>query len=275
MMTPNTYICPLFLEPVKGAGDRFTVGAIVRDESVLTARRIIRDDSLRAMYGKKGVGLQALIDRGLSTLAEMLVEDRTLSSVPKGVFGLTPGATRHIYASSINDALRTCVLMYSSLGSLEQWDDEDENDDTAEETNKRFFTEVRDLVLSWRPEMKESFGKMLPLYEGGLNNRFGFYNRSALLNFGVLAANRQPAGIKDAQARLWQLKCGKEYTRVRNAALIFGVPNEEDPTIGSSQRATLRRNIHEIEMQADHFELRFFPVHSVNEAADKVISLAA
>ena len=275
MLVPNTYVCPLFFDPVEGAGDRFAVGAIVRDEQTFQARRIIRDDSLRALYGKKGDGLTNLIDNGLKALALMVDQDQTLAQVPRGVMGLTPGETRHIYAASVQDAFRTCVLMYSSIGSLEQWSDEEGMDETAEETNKRFFTEVRDAVLARSPELKPYFNKSIPLYAGGVPFRFGFSNQKTLLNFGILSANRQPSGIKDAQARLWQLKCGKEYTGVRHAALIFGVPNAEDPTISPAQKKILLSNIQEIEHQADCFEMQFVPVLSAVEGAVKVIQYAA
>ncbi len=275
MLTPNTYVCPLFFEPVEGAGDRLAVGAIVRDEDILQARRIIRDDSLRALYGKKGEGLVNLIDHGLKALALMVDQDQTLAQVPAGVMGLIPGETRHIYSSSVQDAFRTCVLMYSSLGSLEQWSDEERADETAEETNKRFFTEIRDAVLTRSPGLKPYFNKPIPLYDGGVPFRFGFSNQKTLLNFGILSANRQPSGIKDAQAKLWQLKCGKDYSGVRHAALIFGVPNAEDPTISRAQKSILIANVHEIEHQADRFEMQFVPVLSAVEGADKVIQYAA
>ena len=275
MLTPNTYVCPLFFDPVEGAGDRFAVGAIVCDEHTLQARRIIRDDSLRALYGKKGDGLAHLIDNGLKALALMMGQDQSLAQVPSGVMGLTPGKTRHIYASSVPDAFRTCVLMYSSLGSLEQWSDEEHVDETAEETNKRFFTEVRDAVLARSPELRPYFNKLIPLYAGGVPFRFGFSNQKTLLNFGILSANRQPSGIKDAQAKLWQLRSAKEYTGVRHAGLIFGVPNAEDPTINPAQKNILLANIDEIEHQADRFEMQFVPVLSADEGALKVLQYAA
>ena len=275
MLTPNTYVCPLFFDPVEGAGDRLAVGAIVRDAHALQAQRIIRDDSLGALYGKKGKGLANLIDNGLRALALMVEQDQTLAQVPPGVMGLIPGETRHIYASSIPDAFRTCVLMYSSLGNLEQWSDEEQVDETAEETNKRFFTEVRDAVLTRSPELRPYFNKLIPLYSGGVPFRFGFSNPRTILNFGILSANRQPSGIKDAQAKLWQLKCSKDYTGVRHAALIFGVPNVEDPTVSPTQKDILRTNIHEIERQADRFEMQFVPVLTAAEGAAKVIQYAA
>lgn len=276
MMTPNTYVCPLFFEPVQGAGDRFAVGALVRDVSGVYAQRIIREDSLGAMYGKKGNGLAKLIEHGLLALSEIAKDDLDLSSVPSGIMGLIPGKTHFIYSASTKDALRTCVLMYSSLGNLEEWDeDEDEDEGSGEETAKTFYTQVRDSVIGMRGNLKPCFGQKVPLLEGGRPTKFGFRNEKTILHFGVLSPNNQGYGLRDAQAKLWQLRGASDYAQIPDAALIYGVPHSDDVTISDKLRNALNENIREIEKEADNVHMRFISVTSINEAALLVLSRAA
>ncbi|MGE0049449.1 MAG: hypothetical protein AB7T01_11035 [Acidithiobacillus sp.] len=277
MLSPNTYVCPVVLEPVAGALDRFVVGALVQESSAgaIDARRIIRDDSLRTVYGKKGSGLANLVDHGLSALLAAAQVKESIQELPRGIMGLAPGPVRHIYASSVSDAFRTCVLMYSSIGNLEQWSEEETEIVAAEDGNQRFLTEVRDIAVSHNPSLRDFFNRKLPLRDGGMPYRFGFYNTRALLHFGILSANRQPASVKDAQAKLWQLKGGKAYGHAQHAALIFGVPRLDDPTFSANMVLSIQNNILEIERQADDAEMRFYPVNSAAEGAEKVLRLAS
>ena len=113
---PNTYVCPVVLEPVAGALDQFFVGALAQGDAVggIEAHRLIRDDTLCAVYGKKGKELCNLVDQGLSILLLVAKQRGSLQNLPVGVLGLRPGSTRHIFASSLDDAFRTCALLYSS-----------------------------------------------------------------------------------------------------------------------------------------------------------------
>ena len=273
-MTPNTYVCPLYWEPVTGTGERLAVGALVSDQQGIYAKRIIREDSLRAMYGKQGESLCNLLDFGLLALQGM--SEPSLSSVPTGIAGLISGEARFIYASSVLDAFHTCVLMYSSLGNLEEWDEEEDgDDDSGEQTAKTFYTQVRDSVIAARPLLKPGFGQKVPLLDGGRPTKFGFRNERTILHFGVLAPNNQNYGIRDAQAKLWQLRSASDFAQVPDAALIFGVPHQDDVTIGDKLRRMLTENIGEIESEANRFNMRFVPVTSIDAATQEVVRRAA
>jgi hypothetical protein len=274
MLEPNTYVRPIYFEPVSGTGERLAVGALVSGQGLIEAKRIIRDDSLEAMYGSKGANLANLIDFGLMTLAK-LADDR-LEQAPPPVAGLEAGEARHIFAASMADAFRTCVLMFSSLGSLQAWDEEqDENEDRAESASKLFYTRVRDATVALRPDFLGAFGRKVTLRASGKPMRMGFINERAVFQFGVLSPTNQHYGFRDAQSKLWQLYCVKDYARLPVAALIFGVPREDDPTLSDRARRSIQADISEIEMEADSYGLRFLPMTTVDAAAQEVISRAA
>jgi len=273
-MTPNTYVCPIYLEPVSGTGERLAVGAMIGLDNAVEAKRIIRDENLEAMYGKKGSELAKLIDFGLGALSK--ISSPNLESVPGGVAGLIPGVPRHIYASSFQDAMRSCVLMYSSLGTLEMWDeDQEEDSQRGEQASQTFYTQVRDAVLLSRPNWRQYFNRKIPISSHGKPTKFGFINERSVMQFGVLSASNQSYGLRDAQAKLWQLARAREYTGIRNNVLIFAVPRLDDATLSDALRLSVRENIAEVEREADEHGLRFVHVHTVDQGASEVLERAA
>ncbi|MGO4151388.1 hypothetical protein [Cupriavidus sp. YAF13] len=191
------------------------------------------------------------------------------------LYGLEAGPLRHTPAKNLADALKTAALLYSSLSNLDKLDDMEEVDaPTQEEGNRRFTTDVRDRVISQRPDLAQYFGRTAVLIEGGEHTRFGFVNPKAILHFGVLSPVRQPSGLRDARARLWELHRAKEISGINLAGLIFGAPSEDDPTLSTRQIDAMRRNLREIEQEADSYDMRFFPVATAQAGATRVIEFA-
>ncbi|KKB62416.1 hypothetical protein WM40_17410 [Robbsia andropogonis] len=250
------------------------IGAVVEWDGAVLWRRFIRDDVLDSLYGKASVGAKNLINTGLETLSALGPETLKSGSIPS-LYGLHAGPLRHTHASTFADALRTAALLYSSLTNLDKLDDLSAEDaPTQDEGNQRFATEVRSRVIAQRPDLELNFGQSAVLIEGGERTKFGYVSPRSILHFGVLSAVRQPAGVRDARAKLWEMTRAKEYSQIPFAGLIFGVPSEEDPTLSGRQIDAMRRNIREIEQEADTYHMRFFPVASAQLGAQKVIEYA-
>ncbi len=273
-MNLNTYWRPIFWEPVSGTGERLMVGVVLDREDIVSAHRVIRDDVLDCLYGKSSKGARTLIDTGLATL-KTLAESTSLQQDLPAVFGLEPGPLRHTESRSLGEALRTAALLYSSLSNLDKLDDLEETDaPTQEESNRRFTTELRDMVVTRRPELESYFGRSAVLIEGGEPTRFGFCSTRSILHFGVLSPVRQSSSVRDARARLWELNGARQLAHLSLAALIFATPRLDDPTLSGKQIIALRRNLSEIEREADGHNMRFIPVNSIDEGADRVIEHA-
>jgi hypothetical protein len=272
--TPNTYWRPIFWEPVAGTGERLMVGVVARFDGQVSARRILRDDVLDCLYGKAGRGARVLIDTGLEALRQLGAIGVFTDDMP-AAFGLEPGPLRHTYAESLGDALRDAALLYSSLASLAKLDELEESDAPAqEEVNRRFATEVRERVAARRPDLDAYFGRGAMLIEGGEPTRFGFCSPRAILHFGVLSPVRQPSGLRDARARLWELHRARELAGIPLAGLVFATPRADDPTLSGKQVESVRRILAEIEREADSYRMRFMPVTSADEGAERVIEYA-
>lgn len=95
------------------------------------------------------------------------------------------------------------------------------------------------------------------------------------MHFSTVNAVRQSASVSYARAKLWELARAKDFANLGMAALVTAVPREDDPTLGSKQRAALATNLREIEREADDGDIRFLPVVSIQEAAHRVLELSA
>jgi hypothetical protein len=271
---PNTYWRPIFWEPVSGTGERLMVGVVVDRENKVSAHRIIRDDVLDCLYGKAANGARTLIDTGLDAL-KSLSEISSLQSDLPTVFGLEPGPLRHIYAPNMTETLRISALLYSSLANMDRLDAMESTDaPTQEDVNRRFSTEVKELVIGMRPDLSPYFGRQAVLIEDGEPVKFGFCSPNVILHFGVLSPVRQSGGVRDARARMWELDRAREWTSIKTAALLFAVPRENDPTLSSRQQEAARRNAHEISREADGHGILFKTVTEVERGASELIALA-
>lgn len=272
---PNAYWRPIFWEPVSGTGERLMVGSIVEMDGGFSWHRLIRDDILDCLYGKSSSGVKELIDTGLQAICAISEHGAMREEKIPQLYGLEAGPLRNTHATSINDALRTAALLYSSLSNLDKLDDPDEADaPSQEEGNRRFTTDVRERVLRLRPDLSIYFGRTATLIEGGQQTRFGYVSPRSILHFGVLSPVRQPAGLRDARARLWELTRAQEMAQIPFAGLIFGVPNQDDPTLSDRQIDAMNRNLKEIEQEADTYRMRFFAVSTAQAGAEKVLEHA-
>ena len=268
---------PIYWEPVQGTGERLMVGVITQYDGEWLREKVIRDDVLDALYGKDSANPKKLIIQGLDIALELVSKlgFEHLSELPREIFGLHFGRYRTTEALSFNGLMRQATLLYSSLASLDSYDDLEESDSPSQEdTNKRFVTEVRELVRGRRPDLGANFNKPANLTDNGLPVKFGYLSARSVIHFSVINAVRQSNGVRDARARLWELSNAQQYAQISIAGLITGVPRFDDPTLGSKQKFALDINIKEIEKEADKWSMRFVPVNSSEEGAGKVIEFA-
>lgn len=267
---------PFFWEPVEGTGERLMAGVVLEFGGAWSHHRLLRDDVLDALYGKASGNPRQLIDKALHVALELIRDHgrESLAASGGGLFGLHAGRTRTTDAASVADALRQSVLMHSSLAQMDSLDDLEEADTPSpEESNKRFATEVRELVLERMPLARDYFNRQGQLSEFGQTVRFGYLSDRAVLHFSVIHPRRQSNGVRDARARLWELSLAQSFGQIKFAGLISAVPRDDDPTLGSKERGALIQNRKEIESEADGQNMRFIPVNTAKEAMEKVLEV--
>ena len=267
---------PLFWEPVEGTGERLMAGVVLQFGGEWSQHRLLRDDVLDALYGKASGNPRMMIAHALE-IALAICEQHGVDGIAamKGaLLGLYPGISRATEATSISDALRQVALLHSSLAQLDSFDELEEADTpTPEDINKRFATEVRELVLQQQPSIQKFFNRQGSLSNVGQQVRFGYLSDRAVLHFSVIHPRRQSNGVRDARARLWELSRVKAFAQIKFAGLISAEPRDDDPTLGTRELEALKQNKLEIEREADDVLMRFIPVNTAAEAANKVLEV--
>jgi hypothetical protein len=272
-MSAKAIWTPLYWQPVMGSGERIMAGAIVDYDNEVTAHRLIRNDILKTLYGSSAGNLEKLLDTALNLQLEM-AQVVGLGNLPE-VMGLQKGAVHTTTANSRLEALRQAVLLYSSMCNLDLLDDANDDDKPiVSDANKHFVTEVREHTVRSQPQYLQYFNRQSPLFNGGEPVRFGFISEKSLVHFSVLHSVRQQQSVSSARAKLWELSGAQDYTGIR-AAMIMAVPRFDDATLGEHQAESAKRNIEEIEKEADKKEMRLYCVNTAQEGANQVIQLTA
>jgi hypothetical protein len=251
------------------------VGVVHQFEGEIGATRLLRDDVLDCLYGLQSAsGARTLINTSLEFCA-IAARAGGIEAVGGVIMGLHVGALRRTEEISLNGLLRTAALLYSSLSNLDKLDELVESDaPSAEDVNRRFSTEVREIVARARPDLLPNFGKGGALIEGGQIVKFGYFSPNAVVHFGVLHPVRQASSVRDARARLWELQRAMAIAGISKAALIAAVPRQDDATLGDRQRSQAKDNEKEIEREADASHILLLPVHTAEQGAEKLIALA-
>lgn len=266
----------LYWEPVAGTGERLMVGVVYRYDAQWRARRTLRDDVLSCLYGKASEGARKLIEFGLSLYLAAASSAESLERLGVSLGGLHAGPLRMTGALTEAELLRIAALQYSSLASLDKLDELEESDQPInEEAARRFATDVREHVLQKRPDLANYFGRTAPLVMGGEPVRFGYASMRLLAHFNILNPMRHGASLRDARARLFELRRGRDLAHLPRAALISGMPPDNDPILGDRQRARLREMREELTHEATTEEIDFVSVHSALDGATALMGLEA
>ncbi|BAP87273.1 predicted protein [Burkholderiales bacterium GJ-E10] len=262
---------PLYWEPVSGSGERLMVGVVHAYDERPGAVRTIREDVLDSLYGQQATGARTLLDTALRIFAET-ARASPLDALNAPILGVHPGELRTTAARNLGELLHTAVLLYSSVANLDELDEErEEGAPQQEEVNKRFATEVREIVVRQRPDLAPGFSRGGVLVPGGQMVRFGYFSARGVAHFTVLSPVRQWASMRDARARLFELQRAQHVSKVERAILIGAVPRDDDPVLGEKQRKALRTNRAEIETEAAAVNATWFAVNSADEGAERLI----
>lgn len=266
---------PLLWEPVMGTEERLMVGVVARCGEQWTAVRVVREDVFTAIYGKKGAGAKAMVDLAIDMLrARLPLQSWYQVTLPISGFHL--GAQRDAAGDTVSGIVRQAVAMAASL-SRPDIIDEIEAEDTpgaSESVNRQWATKIRDAAANENPEVIRYFNQALKFYDDGEQIKFGFCNDRLAMHFGLLRVSSLSSSIKDARARLWELRMARSLAH-RSAGLLIGVPHNDDVTLSDRQRDSVIRNVAELEREAEEGEVTLLPVTTPEDGARELIRLAA
>ncbi|MCK1460636.1 hypothetical protein IVB34_20245 [Bradyrhizobium sp. 2] len=160
------------------------------------------------------------------------------------------------------------------MASLDELDAQ-EDETTAQEGTKQWQAQVRQSVIERRPELANSFNCDVQLISNGMPPRIGFLYESRGANFATLRPNGLSASVGTVRGKLYELVMVKREGFVSRGAVILGAPREDDITYPEKALQATMRAIAELKHEAAKDDLELIPAHSVPEAADQVLALAA
>jgi hypothetical protein len=262
---------PVFFEPITGSGERITVAVIVSDSAGREVKRTVRDDVLKALYGSKRGHLSKMIDFVLAALRSQVGEFNP--ALP--ITGFSVGSWQE--ASSRAErygVLRQAVYRSCSLASLDDLDTQ-EDELTVQEGAKQWQAQVRQSVIEQRPALANHFNLDVQLISNGLPPRIGFLYEGKAANFANLRPTGLSVSVVAARGKLYELAMVKKEGLLVRGTVILGAPREDDLTYSEKSLQAAMRAIAELKYEASRDGLELVPAHSVTEAADQVLALAA
>ena len=273
----NSRYSVLGWEPVPGSGERINVAALCEYNGHFIARSLIREDALRCMYGAAGESAKKMVEgivEALFVVAKNRGLEAAIAEVPLVNFLLS--SPRTTWASNESDLLRQIVLMNCSLSVIadEPLPTSDDLPTPEKEIHQQWTTKVKAAIQALRPDLSVYFNREAVLVERGVPVRFAMLTAHMAAQLGLLRPNQQNQGMEDARAKMWKLALAKERNPNLLAALVMGTPREDEITLTDKQRDRLKSNVNELQQEAAQREVQINEVHSVSEAATKIVELA-
>jgi hypothetical protein len=264
---------PIYFEPITGSGERITVAIVVADQEGFEVRRTIRDDVLKALYGSRRDHLSQMLEFVLDYIRSRRNFDQISESLPVTGFSFGRWQVASSRANRLG-VLRQAIYRCSSLASLDDLDTE-EDDTSAQETTKNWFSDVRTRVLNARPDLAPSFNKSVPLFLGGLPARLAFLHNGRGAQFETLRPNGISVSLRSARGKIYEMMNVRRVSGLDTGTLILGAPREDDITYGQKAIAAAHQGIRELTQEAEADDIAVVVAHTVPEAADFVLSIAA
>jgi hypothetical protein len=258
-------------EPITGSGERITVAIVVSDGAGREVKRTVRDEVLKALYGSRRAHLSQMIDFVLAALRSQIGD--APPSIPLTGFSLGSWQEASSRAERYG-VLRQAVYRSCSMASLDDLDAQ-EDEGAVQEGTKQWQAQVRQSVIERRPELANSFNCDVQLISNGLPPRIGFLHEGRGANFATLRPNGLSASVGTVRGKLYELVMVKREGFVSRGAVILGAPREDDITYPEKALQATMRAIAELKHEAAKDDLELIPAHSVPEAADRVLALAA
>lgn len=295
---------PLYLELQPGSGERLCIGVVAQDDRGCEIRPVEQLSDLACAFGRTAEALAWSAGIVIEEVRERIRSGGLdeLSRWEHGIEGFVIGE-RHSGAGTDRSDLAllalTQVSLLSHLAVLNGQLRTALTEPIVAELvptygavsgthGPRVDSEVRRIVSSLRPHLRERFGQTYRISQSSRPLRFGYVGRSLVANFAALTATSPGATssqVDKAKARLWDLK------QLQSGVLADSLPLKPS---AMSYELLVHRPIHtvseaknrdvpyfvseaeeELLAEADKFEIRFRAFRTPNEIARSIIEREA
>lgn len=268
----------VYLEPMLGSGERFTiiVAAISTSGEVLV-RPAIRKEVIEVMYGFKSTAVQTMIDVVCDSLKSHLDKNKNFDGWIPPVTGVTIGNQRIAASASSTGILRQAISLSSSLSSL-TLDEETLPAQKRKKERDRWATQLMQTVLHIDPKREIYFNKGFTFSDGHRPAKIFYLSDYAAINTGkLLPANLNQLVIEN-KAKISDLSMVKKhydfFPRVNHELLVFRPP-DDDPRYSDKNIASIHSAYLALKDLAETYGVNISPVYSVEQASKKILDTAA
>ena len=283
---------PLYLEPLPGSGERLCIGVIAADSSGIRSLSVPHMERLQCAYGVAAQSI-AWSARLAMLEASAVAQQRGLDGLGEtslGIEGLSVGE-RHIGGGRDLDDVAVLALRQSSA-LVAQEENELSLVATSPEPERAspLVKAVQRVVVTVRPELRESFGRHFSFSTSARPTIYGFVGHRLVANFASLggsSADVLGSQIDRAKARLWDLE------QLQKGILrdVFGAPMRDcafellacPPQAPSRPQlpkrplspAQLREATDTLEREAGKFDIRWRYLENPKEVASIIMEKEA
>lgn len=283
---------PLYLEPLPGSGERLCIGVIAADGAAVRSMSVPQLERLQCAYG---IAAQSIAwSAKLAMLeASAVAEQRGLNGLGEalnGIEGLSIGDRRIGGGRDLDDVAMLALRQSSMLITHEASEQPLVSASVGPERASPLLKAVQRVVVTVRPELRDSFGLHFSFSSAARPTAYGFVGHRLVANFASLgggSADVLGSQIDRAKARLWDLE------QLQKGILrdVFGAPMRDcvfellacpPPPPSKPQlpkrpmsSAHLKEAAETLEREADKFDIRWRYLKNPTEVAQVIMEKEA
>ncbi|ODM70507.1 hypothetical protein A6X20_07840 [Bradyrhizobium elkanii] len=280
------------LRPILGSPEQLVIGVAAVNDAGFHLERANSFARLTCLFSQEAntaiLAAQAALDAfeadlSSRTLAAIVEYHPIFSGVVLGQIGEAEGQSLKAIASTWMASLSS---LYSPRSEIALAGETFVATDAAEivRPRDRLPALVLDYVTNKRPGLDKFFSD--EIREQHARRRanasaiyIDFAGSRIVANFGTLSATHHVASVDRIKRRLWDLKVDRDNEKGglarRDHEMIVQHPSESDPQFSERQIDRMQQALVALEQQADQEEIRFRPMHTINQIGDHLLAKEA
>lgn len=266
---------PLYMEPLVGSGEKICIGVAAADNNTAVVRIVDGLERFESVFGSPARAFSWAANLAILDAQHAIAQGglQALTEWARGIDGLSVGEHRTGAGTNLSDVAEIALQQSSALiGADGELSVREDVASYKEESTGRLDAQVRRLVVSRRPLLRENFSRSFPLSQSSRLLRFGYVGKRIIANFAQLNArstNVVSQHVDKAKARLWDLHQLNEGVlsdsfHFRNSQMTHEllVHRPSDASLQSTGdnpkrlRVALKDAEEELEAEADKREIR-------------------
>lgn len=268
-------LCPIYLEPVFGSGERWTVAvAIITPEACKVINTV--PPTLSRCLGSLGAGLHTAAGEIAADLKRHMSAGKKIREWQPLFDGCEVGESMSAAADNMEQAVSIAI---SSLASLMAKQINEGADEAAIEPfgNREWLANIREATVERNPKFRGFFGRKAAVHyrDVTLEYQFGFLGGRLAANFTCILPQSISYSRGAAESDLFRLEQLRSHQQasdlltLQHFEMMAYTPRSKDMSTTDQRR--VRSALDGLEAFADSHSLRLRIFHDASQAADRLV----